>query len=519
MAEDSTNPFAGFMAALQERGGTKNEKGVVRNKVNTVLSAEEKQRYTNIFKLMGEILNPKEEVEKVQDLSKKELPGAATQITNNTSGTGSGTGDGMGGILSMIGAGLIGTAVAFVTDKVDLLKMAAKVAKFIPIKLLKGLPLIGSILNFGFAYQAFQEGKIGKGLWELTSGIANLFPGVGTAISLGMDMIMYMFEKEEAAAEERGEKLNFGTWLKDKTIEMGTIVWQKLKDGKIPLLSGLFKFGEGIGYFLAGKWSAGLDSWCEILPAFFGMGGDGQEDFWAALDAIGQLLGDGVSAMDKGAEMVMGKDVWGWMKDMFKEVGTVLSDIWDGAVGWVKNIGGAAKQGLYDSLPTALQDLWTGATGYDPDKEAAEARRKEYESNKANEILKQEAVSKARAEIGEEAYHKITMFPKGMKAGTPEYNQWKQTKSDFLEGAFSKYGPKIEDGIIMQNGRSTRIDSKDSVLAAKPGGPIEKMLDQNSAIQAQQLNVLREIRDGIISLKSAGGTSFADTSLISEFYA
>ena len=76
----------------------------------------------------------------------------------------------------------------------------------------------------------------------------------------------------------------------------------------------------------------------------------------------------------------------------------------------------------------------------------------------------------------------------------------------------------MDDGIVYQNGRATRISGKDSLIALKKGGPIEKMLDQNSAIQAQQLNVLREIRDGIRALRSSD-LSFNNSSLSQEFYA
>lgn len=530
MAEDSTNPFAGFMAALQERGGTKNEKGVVRNKVNPVLSSQEKQRYTNIFMLMREVLNPKEEVEKVKDLSSK-LPGAANQVTNNMSGGPGGTGLGM--LPALIGAGLIGTAVAFVTDKVDLLKMATKVAKFIPIKLLKGLPLIGSILNFGFAYKAFQEDKIAKGLWELTSGIANLFPGVGTAISLGMDMIMYMFEKEEAAAEEKGEKLDFGKWLKDKTIAIGTTMWQKLKDGKIYLFSGFYKFGEGIGYFMKDKWSKGLDSWSQILPSFFGMGGDGQEKFWYALDAFGQLLGDGVAAMDKGAEIVMGKDVWGWMKDMFKEVGTVLSDVWEGAIGWVKDIGSAAKKGLYESLPSALQDLWTGATGYDPEAEAKTAAliKAQTAANDARRAERKKYIDRAKERLGDN-WRQNMLEGESISDYHNRQIRIEKEREDKEQEAIEGMTRNIQDGLIYNNGKVTRFDNQDDILAAKSGGPIDKMLNTNSkvmteinAINQNQLNVLMQIRDGIRALssnKSSNGPTditFEPSTLTQEFYA
>ena len=70
----------------------------------------------------------------------------------------------------------------------------------------------------------------------------------------------------------------------------------------------------------------------------------------------------------------------------------------------------------------------------------------------------------------------------------------------------------------LNDGRVTRFDSQDDILAAKKGGPIDKMLDQNSAIQSQQLNVLREIRDGIRALQSSD-MSFNNSSLTQEFYA
>ena len=85
---------------------------------------------------------------------------------------------------------------------------------------------------------------------------------------------------------------------------------------------------------------------------------------------------------------------------------------------------------------------------------------------------------------------------------------------------------KINDGTILKNGRVTAFDDQDDLLAAKSGGPIDKMLDGNSkvmksiaSINAQQLNVLVEIRDGISALKSSGGISFNNNSLTEEFYA
>ena len=489
MAEDPTTPMAGFMAALQERGQKKNAKGVVKDKVNPVLTPQESQRYTNIFKIMAEVLEPKEEVKSVKKSKTDATPGIAGQITNNMTG---GIGSGMGNLATLLGAGLIGTALAAVTDKEHLITMALKVSKLLPIKLLKGLPLIGSILNFGFAYKAFNDNKPGKGLWELTSGIAGLVPGVGSAISIGMDMLMYMFEQEEAKAEENGEELDFGNWMSAKMTEIGSVIWTKLKAGKIPFFSGLFKFGEGIGHFMATDWKKGLEAWNEILPSFFGMGGDGQEDFWRALSAMGSMLTES-APVQKGMELA--GDAFGWLKDMMEKIGTIFLDFYKGVVDWIDNTIEAGKKKINEALPVDIFET------------------EDDESNVPAPI-------EAATDIG--AYLNPLTGPAKMAGAAANYF--------------------IRDGIIAKDGKVTAFDDQDDILAAKSGGPIDKLLDSNSkvmqsggpidklldgnskvmqtiaSINTQQLNVLREIRDGIKALQSSS-SSFADTSLTTQFYA
>ena len=90
----------------------------------------------------------------------------------------------------------------------------------------------------------------------------------------------------------------------------------------------------------------------------------------------------------------------------------------------------------------------------------------------------------------------------------------------------------IDDGMISKNGNVTRFDDQDDVLAAKRGGPIDKLLDANSAVMSElnsvsknQLNVLISIRDGINMLVSKSGGSnntevqFTTNPLTQEFYA
>jgi len=53
--------------------------------------------------------------------------------------------------------------------------------------LLKKIPVIGLLVGAGMAIKRMSDGDILGGLMELGSGVASLFPGVGTGISIGMD--------------------------------------------------------------------------------------------------------------------------------------------------------------------------------------------------------------------------------------------------------------------------------------------------------------------------------------------
>ena len=214
MAEDSTNPFAQVLGALADKGASgqmRGDKGVRKDskpgKVSPTLTTQETSRYKKIFGIMKDVINPGPEAERISKTTRGAVGQTAQMQKEAEKGKDGGFNWGklMGGLL--LGAGVIGAALATLKDTIitkfgefaeaildfgsvvatdigKLPTMAAKLAKFIPLKTLKFLPLIGSLLSFGFAYDHFKKGQYISGLWELVSGIANLFPGVGTAISI-----------------------------------------------------------------------------------------------------------------------------------------------------------------------------------------------------------------------------------------------------------------------------------------------------------------------------------------------
>lgn len=156
-----------------------------------------------------------------------------------------GISEGVGKIAGFFKESKIIKALTKATGIDTLMKNAASgkgIFKFLGkgLKFLKRIPFLGSIIAFAFAYDRFKTGDTVGGILEIASGIANFFPGIGTAISIGIDMVTALKDlatggSEGAAKMTLGEQgkamLNiipkfisenlekFGIWIKDKTIK------------------------------------------------------------------------------------------------------------------------------------------------------------------------------------------------------------------------------------------------------------------------------------------------------------
>lgn len=160
------------------------------------------------------------------------------------------------GTLELIGkVGLMGGLTAFAKT---IFKGASK-------QLLKRIPIIGTLVSYGFAWQAFKNKDIPKGILELASGTLQLLdlvaPGLGTALSLGVDVLNAVLDvKAGGSSEEAGAKKTeiLKEWveaLKDK-------VMSKIEN--IPILGNFIKIGKSLA---EGKSEKALEQLTEIIPA------------------------------------------------------------------------------------------------------------------------------------------------------------------------------------------------------------------------------------------------------------
>jgi hypothetical protein len=119
----------------------------------------------------------------------------------------------------------------------DFAKMALKATKFVT-KLgkpfFKRIPFLGSLLSFADAWDNFQNDNILAGSLDLVSGVANLFPGIGTALSLGVDVLNSLMSQKTESGKTRFQAV--GDWFSG--------VWEWVKE--TPVMKAFFDLYDGI---------------------------------------------------------------------------------------------------------------------------------------------------------------------------------------------------------------------------------------------------------------------------------
>jgi len=149
-------------------------------------------------------------------------------------------------------------------------KMLSGLARLVT-PLLKRIPLIGSIISWGFAYTRFKSGDIVGGIIDVLSGVATLFPGVGTAIGIGLDVLNAFLDfKAGGATKEASQKKTgiIGEWMAG----LGKLAYRAIKS--LPVIGPLLKSVEE---FSAGNYLKGLKQLAYIATP---------------IEFIGALLGD-----------------------------------------------------------------------------------------------------------------------------------------------------------------------------------------------------------------------------------
>jgi hypothetical protein len=95
----------------------------------------------------------------------------------------------------------------------------------------KRIPLIGSLISFKDAYDRIKGGDLIGGLISIGSGIASIFPGIGTAISIGLDVLNMFLDRKAADPNSAVSKIkNFIKDIPSKIADTVTSIFGFFKD-------------------------------------------------------------------------------------------------------------------------------------------------------------------------------------------------------------------------------------------------------------------------------------------------
>ena len=252
--------------------------------------------------------------------------------TANTETSGGGIGALLGGGIAVLLAGITGLVGAFMTDgpmkgtlemigkgglKGGLMLLAKKLFGTALKTTLKRIPILGTILSYGCAWQRFNSSDTIGGIIDLVSGTVQLLdfaaPGLGTALSLGVDILQAVLDAKAggSSADASAKKANIlGDWASG--------IWNTLK--KTPLIGGLFRGLSGMWDFWGGVISGDLSrSRAGLVEASKGGG------IFGAIPSLMLGLFDMVGGKDEQGKTT-GLDYGSFMKNFKTKIGkSILS--------------------------------------------------------------------------------------------------------------------------------------------------------------------------------------------------
>lgn len=281
---------------------------------------------------------------------------------------------GGGGVVKMAASGLSGLKAGGKGLLSIFSKLGVKLLKPLGV-VLKRIPFLGSIISFGFAAKNFSDGDYLKGALNIVSGIANFFPGIGTAIAIGVDVLNYFLTETETGqniTSSVGEWLgkawdwikDFAGWIWEGIKAVGTWIWDKIKFG--------FNFY--------------IDAWKTVFSGIW----DGIKWLWGGISK-------GFSfAWDKTKEVI--GNAWNKLVGGFKWAGSILTKITD----WAKEKFVEPVKKVWDGTVGYVKSAWDWITGSDNKVEVPEITKtktpeiKEIEGDllKARQIAQTEAFQK-----------------------------------------------------------------------------------------------------------------------------
>ena len=547
MAEDSTNPSAKILDALQARTDSiNNVKGVRKDtptdKVKPDLDSPEISRFKKIFSILKDIMNPGPEAKRLESTK------AASSIGNVGEMQKSGVVATIGSKKSWLKMLLLALGVAaaawlaqfiddvtawgikmllkvkvwfkpltniiriissmgrkfgrFIKGLKPVLKIVDKVAGWFKglTTAIKGSKTVGGIMKVGGSLMTIIK-TAGQSVGKTLMKFGRFLPWIGSLFSFGFAIAKYikgdlvggtlelvsgiinllpggvfvsalldgyiLYRDFTMGKEDSGVDPESGEPGMLSKIWTSVSGWFSENYKNLPIIGGIVKMGEAAGHLLKGEWLPGFRALSQIIPSWLG-GSIGGDLAGKGFDFVMGLFGTEGSIDYDSINTDTDNSFSTMVGNMFSSIGDILGNIWGG----IKNKVTKWKDNVLSAVGNGFSFVFGG--------------------------------------------------------GADEPGNSRQSKPATSMGGSYSY---INDGFISKNGKVTAFNDQDNILFAKSGGPIDKLLNANSAVMAElnnvnknQLNVLISIRDGISTLVSRNNsgsttTDFSNNPLTEQFYA
>ena len=239
-------------------------------------------------------------------------------------------------------------------------KLLGGLVKFIT-PLLKRLPLVGTVIGFAFAWSRFKSGDTVGGVIDILSGLAGLLdfavPGLGTGLSIGLDVLNAFLDVKAGGASPEASKKKagmIGGFFK------GIASWIYEKSKNLPVIGRLIKAGEA---FSTKNWAKGLVQLSRVIPGtgwvmdLFGYTEEKQE----------QVIGGQLKVMGDLTTLIKEK-IWDKVFGFASRTWDAVKEWWQNTKNWWKETKeeisnsylGKQFSGLMSWMKTSIWDKITG---------------------------------------------------------------------------------------------------------------------------------------------------------------
>ena len=235
-------------------------------------------------------------------------------------------------------------------------------------KILKKIPLIGSIISIGFAISRFMKGDTVGGVIDVLSaltGLLNLIPGgsiIAIPLSIGLDILnAWLDAKTEGAKDKNAAKLDI---LGDMAKSIGKWIWDNAL--WLPVIGGFKRWGMAYDAFKGGNIMEGLKQFGLGILSFAGMG-----PIIMGIEALMGFFGDKEEKKDLKPNTSWFGKIKEWVKNKLKKLPSflktplqwlgILDDDQSQSEPMIEG-GGAETGGLWEKITTWFSGIWEQIT-------------------------------------------------------------------------------------------------------------------------------------------------------------